>query len=83
MECIDNKVAFGMVLSNDRGLGMKIHGMPMKPGCLRVSVDGCISPNAMLPVPIPGEMETVEQAVGSHVAWPEDMIIYPTSVVCM
>lgn len=83
MERIDNKVAFGVVFSDDGELSKDIHGIPMKSGCLRVSVDGCISPNALLPVPIPGEMETVEQVVGAHVAWPENMISYPTSVVCM
>lgn len=53
-----------------------VHGVPLKPAHLRVSVDGLIQGDALVPVPIPGEIETVEQAVGSHVAWPRHLIIY-------
>lgn len=61
----------------------KIHGRPMQPGCLRVSVSVSIKPDALLPVPILGEMEKVYQAVGSYVAWPQNLIIFPTDVVCI
>ncbi|XP_074327494.1 uncharacterized protein LOC141665408 [Apium graveolens] len=37
-----------------------------------------VSPEASVPVPIPGEIEVVRQAVGSHVAWPRELIIYPS-----
>lgn len=79
MDSIDNKVAFGVVFKDGGEFGNKIHGSTMMPGCLRVSVDGCINPKALLPVPVPGEMETVIQALGSHVAWPEEFIIYQGS----
>lgn len=61
----------------------KIHGMPMPDGCIRVLVDGSINDNALVPVPVLGEIEKVFEAVGSHVAWPKDLIIFPTVVVCI
>lgn len=74
---IENKVAFGYVI-NCQGESSKIHGREMPVGCIRVSVDGFSKPDALLPVPVPGEMETVIQALGSHVAWPEELISYPS-----
>lgn len=63
-------------------MNVSVHGVPLKPGHVRVSVDGHIQPEASVPVPIPGEIEVVRQAVGSHVAWPRELIIYPTVAVC-
>lgn len=84
MESIENKVAFGMVFSFEGELSQKIHGRPLPVDCLRVSVDGCIKPEALLPVPVPDEMVTVEEALGSHVAWPKDLIIFTTpQLVCI
>ena len=62
-----------------------VHGVPMQTGCVRVSVDGIIQPDALVPVPIPGEIEKVYQAVGSQLAWPRDLVIFttPTVVVCI
>lgn len=82
MGTIENKVAFGYVIPC-QGESSKIHGREMPGGCLRVSVDGFSKPDALLPVPVPGELETVIQALGSHVAWPEELISYPSeNVVC-
>lgn len=78
---LDNKVAFGVALPPHGNFDEKIHGKPMPPGCLRVSVEGFIKEDARIPVPVPGEIETVVQAVGSYVAWPEEFIIYPTAGV--
>ncbi|KAK1361443.1 hypothetical protein POM88_045917 [Heracleum sosnowskyi] len=52
-----------------------IHGVPMQPGFARVSVDGPIKGDSLIPVPVVGEIETVDQDVGSHVSWPRDLII--------
>lgn len=79
---IDTKVAFGVVFPVEDGSSNKIHGKDMPPGCLRVSVDGCTKPDALLPVPVPGEMEVVHQAVGSLVAWPAELICFSQPVVC-
>lgn len=80
-DSIDNKVAFGVAFPGKANLNSSIHGRVMPPGCVRVSVEGFIKEEALIPVLVPGEIETVEQAVGSYVAWPEELISYPTDVV--
>lgn len=75
---IKNKVAFGLIF-DEEDMNNSIHGMPLQPGCARVSVDGPIRGDALVPIPIPGEIETVEQAVGSHISWPRDLIIVQTT----
>ncbi|KAL8100683.1 hypothetical protein AgCh_032803 [Apium graveolens] len=39
-------------------------------------VDRVIQEDALVPVPIVGEIETVRQAVGSYLAWPRDLISF-------
>ncbi|XP_074347261.1 uncharacterized protein LOC141686103 [Apium graveolens] len=73
---IENKVAFGLLFDDD-DMNKSIHGLSMQPGCARVSVDGPIQGQAKIPVPVVGEIETVEQAVGSYISWPRDLIIFP------
>ena len=58
---IENKVAFGLLFDD----------------CVRVSMDGPIQGQAKIPNPVLGEIETVEQTVGSYVLWPRDLIIFP------
>ena len=82
MDSIDNKVAFGTVFDKGENISRVVHGVPMPPGCLRVSVDGYIKPEALVPMPVIGEIEKVYEVVGSHLAWPEDLIIFPTDTVC-
>ncbi|KAL1823758.1 hypothetical protein ACET3Z_010536 [Daucus carota] len=72
---IDNKVAFGVVF-DDEDMASTVHGVPLKSEHARVSVDGIIQGGAQVPVPIHGEIETVEQAVGSLLSWPRDLITY-------
>ncbi|KAL8120743.1 hypothetical protein AgCh_017791 [Apium graveolens] len=69
---IKNKVAFGMIF--DYPLNSLVHGVPMQPVNVRVSVDGAIHVDALLPMPIEGELETVRQTIGSTVSWPQDLI---------
>ncbi|XP_074356002.1 uncharacterized protein LOC141695672 [Apium graveolens] len=66
------------VFDDHEEMNVSVHGVPRKPVHVRVSVDGHIQLEASVPVPIPGEIEVVRQAVGSHVAWPHELIIYPT-----
>ncbi|KAL1818688.1 hypothetical protein ACET3Z_013557 [Daucus carota] len=75
----EKKVAFGTVFDDDN-LNLVVHGVPLKPGHVRVSVDGHIQPDAVVPVPVPGEIELVREAVGSHVAWPRNLISLRTVV---
>ena len=77
---IENKVAFGTIF-DDTELNTVVHGVPIQPGHVRVVVDGAIQGDALLPVPVEGELETVKQAIGSMVSWPEDLITIPPAVV--
>lgn len=77
MDCIENKVAFGMVFDD-----AYIHEDSLQPGCVRVLVDGVIQGDALIPVPIPGQMEKVFQVVGSQVAWPLNLISFTSAQVC-
>ncbi|XP_074335674.1 uncharacterized protein LOC141672885 [Apium graveolens] len=60
-------------------MNKSVHGVPIQPGCARVSVDGPIQRQAKIPIPVVGEIETVDQAVGSLVSWPRDLIIFPNA----
>lgn len=84
MDSIDNVVAFGLVYE-DEELNNSVHGAPMQAGCIRVSVDGIINGDALVPVPVHGEIEKVHQAVGSQLAWPRDLVIFPSvsKMVCI
>ncbi|PRQ20360.1 putative Ulp1 protease family catalytic domain, putative transposase, Ptta/En/Spm, plant [Rosa chinensis] len=74
VDTINNIVAFGTVFE-DEDVNRMIHGVPLKEGCVRVSVDGAIQAEARLPFLVEGEMGLVGQAIGSHVAWPEELVI--------
>ena len=77
---ISNIVAFGTILE-DEAVNKTIHGVPLEKGCVRVTIDGEIQSDAKLPFPVKDEMEIVGQVVGSHVAWPEDLVIRQVSKV--
>jgi hypothetical protein len=47
---------------------------------MRVSITKDFSPNAILPIPVPGEMDIVKDAIGSYVAWPKEFIIFGVQV---
>lgn len=69
------------MLFDDDDMNKSIHGVVMQPGCARVSVDGSIQGQAKIPIPVVGEIETVNQAVGSYVSWPRELIIFPDAPV--
>lgn len=52
-----------------------IHGVPLGDGNVRVSIDKSIKGEALLPIPNGVDMVTLEQAVGTHVAWPQNFVI--------
>ncbi|XP_074351636.1 uncharacterized protein LOC141690763 [Apium graveolens] len=79
VDSIDNKVAFGMVFLNG-DMSKSVHGVPLQLEYVRVSLDGAIKEDALVLVPILGEIETVRQVVGSLLAWPEDMVILTSGV---
>ena len=64
--------------SEDR---QQVHGIDIPIGRRCVSIDGIIQADALFPVQIHGEMVTIRDALGSFLAWPEELISYPTAVV--
>lgn len=69
---INNIVAYGTVVEMK---SETIHGVPLAKDCLRVSIDMATNVAALLPIPVGDELVNVGQAVGSHVAWPRELII--------
>ncbi|KAI5408272.1 hypothetical protein KIW84_054191 [Lathyrus oleraceus] len=55
--------------------GVLLHTRELPAGCLKVSVDIAVDPNATLPYPSDdSDATTVHEAVGSFVAWPTNLI---------
>ncbi|KAI5403680.1 hypothetical protein KIW84_051012 [Lathyrus oleraceus] len=55
--------------------GVLLHTRELPAGCLKVSVDIAVDPNAALPYPSDdSDATTVHEAVGSFVAWPTNLI---------
>ncbi|KAI5444145.1 hypothetical protein KIW84_012674, partial [Lathyrus oleraceus] len=55
--------------------GVLLHTRELPAGCLKVSVDIVVEPNAALPYPNDdSDATTVHEAVGSFVAWPTNLI---------
>ncbi|PIA35546.1 hypothetical protein AQUCO_03500122v1 [Aquilegia coerulea] len=69
-----NIVAHGMVFERVE-LNEKIHSVPLGENNIRVAIEYAISPNALLPVPVIGEMTMVKDAIGSCVAWPKEFVL--------
>ncbi|KAI5419297.1 hypothetical protein KIW84_043460 [Lathyrus oleraceus] len=55
--------------------GVLLHTRELPAGCLKVSVDIAVEPNAALPYPSDdSDATTVHEAIGSFVAWPTNLI---------
>ncbi|KAI5398960.1 hypothetical protein KIW84_064363 [Lathyrus oleraceus] len=55
--------------------GVLLHTRELPAGCLKVSVDIAVEPNAALPYPSDdSDATTMHEAVGSFVAWPTNLI---------
>lgn len=52
-----------------------VHGIPLGKDNLRVSIYASFNDDALLPIPVRGELETVGQAKGSVVAWPKQFVL--------
>ncbi|XP_054782646.1 uncharacterized protein LOC129289929 [Prosopis cineraria] len=76
VETLESRVvATGCVYNISRDM---IHNHPLLPNCVRVYLLVAIDPNYLLPVPT-NEAQTVGEAVGSFVAWPNHLVIVVTS----
>lgn len=74
MGSVENIVAHGTVyerVSSDE----TIHTLPLGDANVRVSVEFVIIPDALLPIPIPGDATLVGEAVGYEVAWPRNLVL--------
>ncbi|KAL6566736.1 hypothetical protein OROMI_015140 [Orobanche minor] len=69
---LNNPVARGTAFLSDQQ-GQTIHGVPLQDDCYRVSVDEVVKGAAFLPYEA-DDMRTVEDALGSFVAWPKNHI---------
>ncbi|CAL9000705.1 unnamed protein product [Prunus brigantina] len=58
-----------------------LHNVPLGEGNVRVSVNYALNGASPLPIPVKGVLNTVEEAVGSQVAWPEDLIVFLDDIV--
>ncbi|KAM1734715.1 hypothetical protein ACFX11_020150 [Malus domestica] len=70
IDTASNIVAYGSVIPLDG----PIHGVPLGPMNLRVSIDVAIKEDALLPIPS-CEAVNIKQAIGSHVAWPRHLVV--------
>ncbi|PRQ45734.1 putative transposase, Tnp1/En/Spm [Rosa chinensis] len=76
---IDNVVAVATIIEGNGECNNElIHGIPLGEGNIRVSIVRSIVDEALLPFPIKDEILTVRDAIGTYVAWPKDLIIFPT-----
>ena len=58
-----------------------LHNVPLGEGNVRVSVNYALNGASPLPIPMKGALNIVEDAVGSQVAWPEDLIVFVDNIV--
>ena len=79
LESVDNIVAYGLILEVDVDPSQQlIHGKPLGEDNLRVSIIRAVVGDAKLPFPITGDdIVTVNNAVGSIVAWPKNLVVTP------
>ncbi|XP_073274139.1 uncharacterized protein [Primulina huaijiensis] len=67
-------VEYGTVVEVN-GANNLLHGVPLPQNCMRVTIDEAMQKSALLPISIPNECENVGDAVGTHVAWPNHLIM--------
>ncbi|XP_058201697.1 uncharacterized protein LOC131316371 isoform X2 [Rhododendron vialii] len=72
---LDNIVAHGTMFEKV-GPEEPLHTVPLGEANVRVSIDFVIQKDAILPVPIVGELYVVGDATGYHVAWPKNLILF-------
>ena len=75
VDSVDNVVAFGTISEiNVDATNQTIHGVPLGKENARVSITKAVVPDALLPIPVKGEIMTVQDALGTFVAWPRNLI---------
>ncbi|XP_022136077.1 uncharacterized protein LOC111007859 isoform X2 [Momordica charantia] len=74
VESVDNIVAVGTIFDNNVQCPT-VHGVPLGVDNVRVMVDIVIDEYATIPIPVRGEIETLNQTIGGFVAWPRRLVI--------
>lgn len=74
-----NIVAEGMFIKKD-GPDEIIHNVLYGEHNVRVSITKVFSPYAILPIPVPDEMEIVKDALGLLVTWPKQFVLLDVEV---
>ncbi|KAL6175853.1 hypothetical protein ACLB2K_052491 [Fragaria x ananassa] len=78
IDSIDNIVAMGKLICVDvDSSNHLIHGMPLGENNVRVTVVRAIVGDSLVPNPMRDEILTVDDAVGSCVAWPKELVVTP------
>ncbi|KAL6276925.1 hypothetical protein ACE6H2_020526 [Prunus campanulata] len=74
-----NLVASGTIVEINV-LNQLVHNVPLGEGNIRVAVNCALQGDSPLPIPVKGVLETVGDAIGSQVAWPQDLIVFGDKV---
>lgn len=79
----DNDTEWGLAINSPNNIvahaavdtkSQILHGKPLTKENARVSITRVIQGSEKIPFPIQDEIITVEQAVGTYIAWPKDLI---------
>ncbi|XP_042378840.1 uncharacterized protein LOC121971582 isoform X2 [Zingiber officinale] len=74
LESSTNVVAYGTIVCINEPNKM-LHGVSFPKNCMRVSIDEAVDKSRPLPYPIPSECEVIGDVIGTHVAWPQHLIV--------
>ncbi|KAL6226022.1 hypothetical protein ACLB2K_004869 [Fragaria x ananassa] len=76
VDTVENIVAIAKVIDvGGESSNQLLHGVPLGENNMRVSVIRAIEGDALVPIPVRDEIFTVDDAVGSCVAWPKDLVV--------
>ncbi|KAL2934693.1 hypothetical protein RDABS01_017812, partial [Bienertia sinuspersici] len=60
--------------------GTRVHTNPIPDGYVRVNIDYAIEENTPLPIPIEGECYVINDAIGTLVLWPIELVVLEKTV---
>lgn len=76
VDTVENIVAIAKVIDvGGESSNQLLHGVPLGENNVCVSVIRAIEGDALVPIPVRDEILTVDDAVGSCVAWPKDLVV--------
>ncbi|KAL6125644.1 hypothetical protein ACLB2K_073699 [Fragaria x ananassa] len=76
VDTVENIVAIEKVIDvGGESSNQLLHDVPLGENNVRVSVIRAIEGDALVPIPVRDEILTVDDAVGSCVAWPKDLVV--------